>query len=143
MRVPHNILSVDLIFSCLDTSLWVSHAGTKVRRRRLRTFSFRVINSECVRTCLSPVTKVVRPSISKSDLSSTSNTGGYRRCLRQSCKSVLCFLSSKVRERRNLCTAHLNRSVGLITCERRLFGKTAKQVSGWRCAGVCLVLRED
>ena len=28
----------------------------------------------------------------------------------------------------NLCTAHLKRSVGLIICERALFGKTAKQV---------------
>ena len=29
-----------------------------------------------------------------------------------------------------LCADHLNRSVGLITCERRLFGETAKSPVG-------------
>ena len=39
---------------------------------------------------------------------------------------MLAFLEGKSSV--NLCTAHRNRSVGLITCERALFGKTGKQV---------------
>ena len=38
--------------------------------------------------------------------------------------------------RHDLCTVHLNQSVGLITCERRLFGKTAKQESSLRSGSV-------
>ena len=121
-------------FSLVLTSrCGIPSAGTKVWKGRFRTSSIRVTNSKWFRTCLSLVWQQWWGQ--HSQVRSFTNL----RCRWQSSDVVAWVLSRsdaafpwKQDYRRCFCTAHFNWSVGLTTCELRLFDKTAKQESSLR-----------